>query len=236
MPGSPPQARLTFTEWSTFFARMITAYLAADSDTEQRALGAALPQRHGLKRLDLTGQEVGYRVACECLRETVAALSDARGHYLAGGVAIARLLEMRALPFRVVFVCGMGEGLFPASDGPDPLDLLLRGRHHPGDVSLARARPLPVPRDPGRHAREALPLVRRPRRPDRRRPGALAPGARTAPVPATGRAGRCGRLDPQGTAAAPTRASTLRPGRRRLAGRAAGGAGDRAAGLVPDAW
>jgi exodeoxyribonuclease V gamma subunit len=128
-------ARLTFTGWSTFLARLITAYLAADSDAEQRALGRCLAEAHGLKRLDLNGQMVGYRVACECLREAVTSLTDARGHYLASGVAVAPLLEMRALPFRVVFVCGMGEGLFPAPDGPDPLDLLSRGRRHPGDVS-----------------------------------------------------------------------------------------------------
>ena len=41
---------------------------------------------------------------------------------------------MRSLPFRVVFLCGLGEGRFPAVDGPNPLDLTLASRQA-GDVS-----------------------------------------------------------------------------------------------------
>ena len=41
---------------------------------------------------------------------------------------------MRSLPFRVIFLCGLGEGRFPAADGPDPLDLTL-ARRQIGDVS-----------------------------------------------------------------------------------------------------
>ncbi|WP_406699289.1 exodeoxyribonuclease V subunit gamma [Singulisphaera sp. Ch08] len=128
-------ARLTFTEWSAFFAKLISAYLAGDSDLEQRALAACLREAAALKRLDLNGAVVGYRVACECLREAVEGLTDARGHYLADGVAIAPLLEMRALPFRVAFVCGLGEGCFPAAEGPDPLDLLAHAQRQAGDIS-----------------------------------------------------------------------------------------------------
>ncbi|SIN71293.1 DNA helicase/exodeoxyribonuclease V, gamma subunit [Singulisphaera sp. GP187] len=128
-------ARLTFTEWSAFFTKLISAYLAGDSDLEQRALASCLREAADLKRLDLNGAVVGYRVACECLREAVEGLTDARGHYLADGVAVAPLLEMRALPFRVAFVCGLGEGCFPAADGPDPLDLLSGGKRQLGDIS-----------------------------------------------------------------------------------------------------
>jgi len=128
-------ARLSFTEWSKFFSRLITGYLAGDSDREQRALASCLREASGLKRLDLSGAPVGYRVACETLREALEGLTVARGHYLADGVAIAPLLEMRALPFRVAFVCGLGEGCFPASEGPDPLDLLAHAQRQAGDIS-----------------------------------------------------------------------------------------------------
>ncbi len=49
-------------------------------------------------------------------------------------MVVSPLLEMRSLPFRVVFLCGLGEGRFPAADGPDPLDLTLASRQA-GDVS-----------------------------------------------------------------------------------------------------
>ena len=123
-------ARLTLKEWSEFFARLINAYLAADADddTERHALADCLGAVHELKRSDAGGGPVGYRVAYEILREAIGGLTAAKGHYLADGVAVAPLLEMRALPFRVTFVCGLGEGLFPALDGPDPLDLALHAK------------------------------------------------------------------------------------------------------------
>ena len=129
-------ARLTLGEWSEFFARMIDAYLASDidDDTERRALADCRATVYHLKQRDVGGGPVGYRVACEILREAIGGLTAAKGHYLADGVAVAPLLEMRALPFRVAFVCGLGEGLFPSLDGPDPLDLSLHTKQS-GDVS-----------------------------------------------------------------------------------------------------
>ncbi len=129
-------ARLTLGDWSEFFARLIDAYLAADTDddAERHALADCLGVVHGLKRCDVGGGPVGYRVAYEVLREAIGELTAAKGHYLADGAAVAPLLEMRALPFRVAFVCGLGEGLFPSLDGPDPLDLSLH-KKQTGDVS-----------------------------------------------------------------------------------------------------
>jgi exodeoxyribonuclease V gamma subunit len=127
-------ARLTMTEWSAFFARMVNAYLAADTDSEERALSQGLQQVEKLRSLDVSGRAVGYRIACETLREALKGLTGARGHYLADGVVVSPLLEMRSLPFRVVFLCGLGEGRFPAVDGPNPLDLTLADRQT-GDVS-----------------------------------------------------------------------------------------------------
>ncbi len=127
-------AQLSMTEWSDFFVRMVNAYLAADSDSEQRALSQCLQKIQALRDQDVAGRKVGYRIACESLREALEGLTGSRGHYLADGVVVSPLLEMRALPFRVVFLCGLGEGRFPAADGPDPLDLTL-ARRQVGDVS-----------------------------------------------------------------------------------------------------
>ena len=113
---------------------MVNAYLAADSDSEQRALSQCLQKIQALRDQDVAGRKVGYRIACESLRKALEGLTGSRGHYLADGVVVSPLLEMRALPFRVVFLCGLGEGRFPAADGPDPLDLTL-ARRQVGDVS-----------------------------------------------------------------------------------------------------
>ena len=50
-----------------------------------------------------------------------------RGHYLAEGVTLSSYLPMRPIPFKLVFLMGMGEGRFPASYRKDHLDL----RHIP---------------------------------------------------------------------------------------------------------
>jgi exodeoxyribonuclease V gamma subunit len=127
-------AQLTMTQWSAFFVSMVNAYLAADSESEQRALSQCLQRIQGLCESDVAGQTVSYRIAYESLKEAINGLTGARGHYLADGVVVSPILEMRSLPFRVVFLCGLGEGRFPAADGPDPLDLTLVHRHL-GDVS-----------------------------------------------------------------------------------------------------
>ena len=64
-------AQLTMTEWSAFFARMVSAYLAADTDSEERALSQCLQQIEQLRGLDVSGRAVGYRIACESLREAL---------------------------------------------------------------------------------------------------------------------------------------------------------------------
>ena len=124
------------TDWSKFFVGMVRAYLGApaDSDSEQRALSGCLQKIQSMQGLDVTGRKVGYRIACESLRKLLEGWTETKGHYLADGVVISPLLEMRSLPFHVVFLCGMGEGRFPAAGGPDPLDLTLAHRST-GDVS-----------------------------------------------------------------------------------------------------
>lgn len=127
-------AQLTMTEWSTFFARMTSAYLTPDSEPEERALSKCLQEIEGLRILDVSGRKVSYRIAYESLRASLEGLTGARGQYLAEGVVVSPLIEMRSLPFRIIFLCGLGEGRFPATDGPNPLDLTLETRQV-GDIN-----------------------------------------------------------------------------------------------------
>jgi exodeoxyribonuclease V gamma subunit len=122
------KATLTLTEWSEFFLRMVGAYLGADSVTEQRALSLCRREIHSLRNLDVSGRRVGYVTAWDSLRQAIEGLAGERGHYLVDGVVLSPLKEMRALPFRVIFLCGLGEGRFPATEGPDPLDVTATDR------------------------------------------------------------------------------------------------------------
>ncbi len=85
--------------------------------------------------MTLGGRKVPYRVAYDLAASAVRALSGSRGQYLVDGVVVSSFLPMRAIPFRVVFVAGLGERHFPESDSKDHLDL--RSAHRrAGDVGL----------------------------------------------------------------------------------------------------
>ncbi len=127
-------ASLTMTGWSRFFAAMLEAYVAADTDSEERVRATCLHEIRRLSQLDVTDHRVGYRIAQACLREALEGKTAARGYYLADGVVVSPLREMRALPFRVIFLCGLGEGRFPVRADGDPLDLAA-AEPRPGDVS-----------------------------------------------------------------------------------------------------
>jgi exonuclease V gamma subunit len=64
-----------------------------------------------------------------CLQKTVGTL----GQHLTNGVTIGSLDMLRALPFRIVYILGLGEGLFPGSDSRSSLDLR-QHRTLPGDI------------------------------------------------------------------------------------------------------
>src|SRR5439155_2089744 len=73
---------------------------------------------------------------CELAGAALGELTLRAGGWLGEGVAVSTLLPMRALPFRAVFVLGLGEGEFPAANRRDALDLRAAGRR-PGDVTPA---------------------------------------------------------------------------------------------------
>jgi exodeoxyribonuclease V gamma subunit len=51
---------------------------------------------------------------------------DARAPFLSGGVCFGLMVPMRLIPFRVVCLLGMDEAAFPARDGRDPLNRIVR--------------------------------------------------------------------------------------------------------------
>lgn len=146
-------AELPLSSWAVFFEALFTGYLEARNDREEgelrrclaacRAVGerevsAAFDEREsdGREAEPHEAARVGVHVAAELLREGLASLGGARGEYLADGVVVSALAPMRAIPFRVVFLLGMGEGRFPTSERRDPLDLRAQQRRI-GDVTPA---------------------------------------------------------------------------------------------------
>lgn len=127
-------AEMSMTDWAIYLHRLVTTYVRADGVGDEVALGACLRAFETLRAADLEGQVVGFPVAREMARIQLRALEGWRGQHQADGVVVSSLLPMRAIPFRVVFVLGLGEGQFPAPERQNPLDLR-RARRRAGDVS-----------------------------------------------------------------------------------------------------
>lgn len=127
-------AELPLAGWQAWFEALIAAYLQPQSEQDERNLARCRELLARLGALDLDRQRFDYRSVCELLRARLRQLRTDRGDFLAGGVTVAPLRAVAGLPFRVIFVCGLGQGAFPGRDGEHPLDLR-RAAPRAGDLA-----------------------------------------------------------------------------------------------------
>ncbi|MFN0246898.1 MAG: exodeoxyribonuclease V subunit gamma [Kofleriaceae bacterium] len=119
--------------WAQVFAGIVDVYLAPRDQDATRDIERVRAMLAGLAHLDLDGRPLGFREAREHASRALETMRANRGEPLAAGVMVAPLATMRAVPFRVVYVAGLDEGVFPAGDIASPLDL--RREVRAGDVS-----------------------------------------------------------------------------------------------------
>jgi exodeoxyribonuclease V gamma subunit len=125
---------LTVEGWILFLQELFRSYFVPQTEEDERDFLRCLAAVQSLEDLGLGDRKIGYRIPCEFLKAALASLSGHRGQYLADGVVVSSFLPMRAIPFRVVFIAGLGEGRFPAPDRRNALDLR-QARRIAGDVS-----------------------------------------------------------------------------------------------------
>jgi hypothetical protein len=65
----------------------------------------------------------------EYLLENIISISSTRGSYLSGGINISALVPKRQIPFKIVYVMGMQEGLFPGNADTSTLNIMNIRRH-----------------------------------------------------------------------------------------------------------
>jgi hypothetical protein len=119
------------SRWADELERLIDNCLdiPADRPSENQVrdvLGEALQT---LSRLDgVTSSPVPLALIREFVQEELESRKALSGEFLTGGVTISALPPVLPLPFRIIYVMGLDESLFPGSASLPPLDLRSRER------------------------------------------------------------------------------------------------------------
>ncbi len=135
-------ATLPLHQWREFIDVYATSYLTTVGDDDERNFNRCRDAIASLADNDLDQRPVSYRIAREFVRQRLVNARSSHGELLADGVMVAPLSVMRPLPFRAIFIAGLGEGLFPSNERHSALDLR-RAQPRATDVS---------PRDRDRYA------------------------------------------------------------------------------------
>lgn len=121
--------------WSDAFNTAIDLLFDTTADQQSiEALRAVLQRLRALAEQSAHHEPVSFGVVRDWLEQ----LLDDDGHgagFLMGGMTVAALKPMRSLPFRVIAVAGLDDGVFPRRDRRTAFDLLEMERR-PGDRDL----------------------------------------------------------------------------------------------------
>lgn len=131
---------------SPFKSKMLTIkeWLEALLSATENVLGATDERMQGnittaLKQLETDfSEETKFHSALilEYLKDRLSNISCNRGSFLTSGITIAALQPMRPIPFKYIFVVGLGEGEFPGNNQESTLDIRAIKRML-GDTSFA---------------------------------------------------------------------------------------------------
>lgn len=120
-------------EWSEVLLEIVNGFFES-RDEAQREL---LPVRRAIQSLESLARDSGFEehVGIDVVRAFLAgAFGESGGGFLAGAVTFCALKPMRSIPFRAVFLLGMGDTSFPRHDTAPQFDLIAH-QPRPGDRS-----------------------------------------------------------------------------------------------------
>ena len=127
-------ARLTPHEWSRMLSEFVNAYIRPASVIDERVRDKFLDAIESIGESKLHVGAISYESAREMVAARIADFESRQGQFSGRGVAVGSLSSLRSIPFKTIFVLGLGEGEFPVRDRRDPMDLRLLKRSA-GDVT-----------------------------------------------------------------------------------------------------
>lgn len=126
--------RMRLEEWARAISAMVAAYIKPPDAIGERVRDRCLAAIETIATAGISSEPVGYEVVGKLALARIADPEKHQAGFSGRGVAAGALSALRAIPFRVVFVPGLGEASFPERDRHDRLDLR-RARRQAGDVS-----------------------------------------------------------------------------------------------------
>lgn len=134
--------RRSGADWARELRSLVDDFLAvpADRPNEEQVrveLAHALDHLPLLDALRGGAADMPLALVREFVQENLATLKATPGEFLTGGVTVSALQPLLPVPFRIIYVLGLGEA-FPGSDTLSALDLRSRQRL-PGDIRPAEA-------------------------------------------------------------------------------------------------
>lgn len=126
--------RMSLRRWAQLLMRMIERYIIADDPEDRQMRDRCVAAIDAMRTEEIESPEVSYAVAEAMASARIDELGARQVRFAGHGVAAGAMGTLHSIPFRAIFVMGLGEAFFPARDPRDPLDL--RGiRRQAGDLS-----------------------------------------------------------------------------------------------------
>ena len=131
-----PKWQMSGKEWGRYLGILLKTYLKPLEQADEEAFQNLLNNVQATRDLDLAQEHersFSFSTIHEFFKQKQQSATLQRGHYLAEGVTVSSFQPMRPIPFKAVFLLGLGEGMFPTPYQRDTLDL----RHIPVKLSPA---------------------------------------------------------------------------------------------------
>lgn len=122
--------------WGELLLSLFAEFFAPGEDEAREAatIGKTLATLAELQAATAFTAAVGLPTVRSWLLEQLAGADQGLG-FLSGGVTFCAMLPMRSIPFKVIALIGMNDGVFPRQNRPPGFDLISRSPR-PGDRSL----------------------------------------------------------------------------------------------------
>jgi exodeoxyribonuclease V gamma subunit len=118
----------TLSQWAGLLQQMLDRFFAPEDDDETYTIRNIQEACAGLGRAaELSGFDAGVplEVVREHLEKAFSQKATSAG-FLTGAVTVCAMLPMRSIPFKVICLLGMNDGLFPRVARPPAFDLIAR--------------------------------------------------------------------------------------------------------------